>query len=138
MTSIKGWAETLQRADEVPEETRRKGLGIIMSETDRLYTMVEELLDFSRMQNGGLSLHTERLDLGAELGDVLLMMGQRAESEGIRFVFQEPETPCPVFAGQQPDAAGVRQPAGQCAEILSPAAGRSGWRSAPAEELGGG
>ena len=98
LTSIKGWAETLQRADEVPEETRRKGLGIIMEETDRLYTMVEELLDFSRMQNGGLSLHTELLDLGAELGDVLLMMGQRAESEGIRFVFQEPETPCPVFA----------------------------------------
>ena len=61
MTSIKGWAETLQRADEVPEETRRKGLGIIMGETDRLYTMVEELLDFSRMQNGGLSLHTELL-----------------------------------------------------------------------------
>ena len=98
LTSIKGWAETLQRAEEVPQETSKKGLGIITGETDRLYTMVEELLDFSRMQNGGLSLSLELLDLGAELGDVLLMMGQRAQGEGIRFDFTEPETPCPVFA----------------------------------------
>lgn len=98
LTSIKGWTETLQRSGEVSDDTRQKGLRIIMGETDRLYTMVEELLDFSRMQNGGLVLQPELLDLGAELEDVLLMMGQRAEGEGVHFEFNEPEMPCPVSA----------------------------------------
>ena len=96
LTSIKGWTETLARVDDPTDPHYRRGLKIIMSETDRLYLMVEELLDFSRMQNGGLSLSRERLDLGAELEDVLIMMGQRAETEGIRFEFSEPEAPCPV------------------------------------------
>ena len=96
LTSIKGWTETLARVDDPSDPHYQRGLRIIMSETDRLYMMVEELLDFSRMQNGGLSLTLERLDLGAELEDVLLMMGQRAENEKIRFSFTEPDAPCIV------------------------------------------
>ena len=34
------------------DENYRKGLEIINNETGRLYNMVEELLDFSRLQNG--------------------------------------------------------------------------------------
>ncbi len=98
LTSIKGWTETLARVDDPGDESYQKGLRIIMSETDRLYLMVEELLDFSRMQNGGLALTPELLDLGAEAADVLLMVGQRAAGEGIRLEFTEPEQPCPVMA----------------------------------------
>ena len=50
------------------------------------------------MQNGGLALTPELLDLGAEAADVLLMVGQRAAGEGIRLEFTEPEQPCPVMA----------------------------------------
>ena len=96
LTSIKGWTETLAKVDDPSDPYYQRGLGIIMSETDRLYMMVEELLDFSRMQNGGLSLSLARLDLGAELEDVLLMMEQRAKNEKISFDFSEPEAPCPV------------------------------------------
>ena len=40
---------------------------VIISETDRLSLMVEELLDFSRMQSGRLKLIIEKIDLLAEL-----------------------------------------------------------------------
>ncbi len=54
LTSIRGWVETLRTLDDPTDENYRKGLEIINNETGRLYNMVEELLDFSRLQNGRL------------------------------------------------------------------------------------
>ena len=65
LTAIKGWAETLQGgADPGTEE---KGIGVIIRESERLSGLVEELLDFSRLQSGRMRLIAERLDLIAEL-----------------------------------------------------------------------
>lgn len=50
LTAIKGWSETLEAGYD--EETYRKGMKVITHETGRLEGMVEELLDFSRIQNG--------------------------------------------------------------------------------------
>ena len=47
LTSIKGWVETIANIRDPDDENYRKGITIIRSETDRLYNMVEELLDFS-------------------------------------------------------------------------------------------
>lgn len=46
LTSIKGWVETIANIRDPDDENYRKGITIIRSETDRLYDMVEELLDF--------------------------------------------------------------------------------------------
>ena len=56
LTSIRGWVETLRTLDDPSDENYRKGLEIINNETARLYNMVEELLDFSRLQNGRLKM----------------------------------------------------------------------------------
>jgi len=68
LTAIKGWAETMMLDDGSSHETMKKGIGVIVSETERLSQMVEELLDFSRMQNGHFTLHCENIDILAELG----------------------------------------------------------------------
>ncbi|MDE6102229.1 MAG: HAMP domain-containing histidine kinase, partial [Ruminococcus sp.] len=52
LTAIKGWAETLMIDSESNPDTVRKGGGGIVNEAERLSQMVEELLDFSRMQSG--------------------------------------------------------------------------------------
>ncbi len=91
LTSIKGWTETLQRIDDVHDPHYAHGMRIISGETDRLYSMVEELLDFSRMQDKGLELNRTRLDLVAEVGDAVLMVQQRAEQAHIDVAFHEPE-----------------------------------------------
>ena len=72
LTSIRGWVETLEALDDPEDLNYRKGLEIIHSETGRLYSMVEELLDFSRLQNGGIHMECRPLDLVAELTDALL------------------------------------------------------------------
>lgn len=98
LTSIKGWTETLARVDDPADANYQKGLSIITDETDRLYKMVEELLDFSRLQNGRVTLETERLDLVAEVTDALLTVEQRARAEQVVIEFDEPELPYPVMA----------------------------------------
>lgn len=98
LTSIRGWVETLNTLDDPNDENYRKGLAIIHDETDRLYNMVEELLDFSRMQNGGIRMECQSLDLVAELTDAVLFCEARIRREGLVLDYTEPEEMIPVYA----------------------------------------
>ena len=98
LTSIRGWVETLEALDDPGDANYRKGLEIIHSETGRLYSMVEELLDFSRLQNGGIQMDCRPLDLVAELTDALLFCEPRMLQEGLALHYAEPEEMIPVYA----------------------------------------
>ncbi len=91
LTAIKGWAETLMIDGGGSPETMKKGVGVIVSETERLSQMVEELLDFSRMQNGHFTLQNADMDILAELGDAVLIYGDKARREGIQLIYNDPE-----------------------------------------------
>ena len=98
LTSIRGWVETLRTLDDPTDENYRKGLEIINNETARLYNMVEELLDFSRLQNGRLKMECHPLDLVAELTDAVLFCEARIQREGLLLAYAEPEEMIPVYA----------------------------------------
>jgi len=98
LTAIKGWAETISLEDN--PETMKKGMGVILNETDRLYHMVEELLDFSRMQSGHFTLQRQNMDILAELEDALLVYSEKARREKMRIVYNEPEM-LPVIYGDK-------------------------------------
>lgn len=104
LTSIKGWTETISSIRDPEDENYRKGISIIGQETDRLYNMVEELLDFSRLQNG-IRLDCEPLDLVAELTDAALFVEARIRQGGMKLDYEEPEAILPVWA----DANRLRQ-----------------------------
>ncbi len=91
LTAIKGWSETLMTLPEDDSMTMQKGMRVITNETERLSSMVEELLDFSRMQNGRLTLVKTTLDLLAELGDAVLIYTDRAKRDKIELIYNEPE-----------------------------------------------
>ncbi|MBQ4311404.1 MAG: HAMP domain-containing histidine kinase [Oscillospiraceae bacterium] len=90
LTAIKGWAETIGSMPE-DKETVEKGMRVINAETERLSQMVEELLDFSRMQNGRLSLNKTTMDILAELGDAVLIYTEKAKKDDIEIIYNEPE-----------------------------------------------
>ncbi len=90
LTAIKGWAETIEAMPDDTEMTA-KGMRVINSETERLSQMVEDLLDFSRMQNGKFTLERGKVDILAELGDAVLIYTEKAKKEGIELVYSEPE-----------------------------------------------
>ncbi len=91
LTAIKGWAETLMVDGCEDPDTMKKGVGVIVTETERLSQMVEELLDFSRMQNGHFTLMNANMDILAELGDAVLIYSDKARREQIQIIYDEPE-----------------------------------------------
>lgn len=99
LTAIKGWSETLMSLDnsEADQETMSKGLRVIDTETERLSMMVEELLDFSRIQNGKLTLVKTPMDILAELGEAVLIYTERARRDQIKLIYNEPEMVSPIF-----------------------------------------
>ena len=82
LTAIKGWGETIKIAQK-DEELVNKGLDVIVNESERLSDLVEELLDFSRMESGKLSLKTSQIDIVKELTEVLEVFESRSTREGI-------------------------------------------------------
>ena len=59
LTAITGWAETIQSGELKDPGDVRKGMDIIVSEAHRLTNMVEELLEFSRIEDGRFTLSVE-------------------------------------------------------------------------------
>ena len=89
LTAIRGWAETISAEHDAA--IIRKGIRVISNETERLSQMVEELLDFSRMQSGHFSLQFDTMDILAELGEAVLIYAERAKIEDITMTYEEPE-----------------------------------------------
>ena len=96
LTAIKGWAETMQGGG-MDDETFDKGMSVIIRESERLSGIVEELLDFSRMQSGRMSLTMEKIDILAELGEAVYMFSDRARSENKFLLYDEPAMLSPVL-----------------------------------------
>ena len=106
LTAITGWGETLLAAEVMdPEETRR-GMAIILREARRLTGMVEELLEFTRMQDGRFTVNIEMADILSEFEDTVFMYGSRLKQEGIQLEYLDnddeiPEIPCDVSRMRQ-------------------------------------
>lgn len=96
LTAIKGWTETLISMDEGKNEMLQQGLKVIMFESDRLYSLVEDLLDFSRMENGRMSLRIQKIDILAELDEAVYVLRDRAKREGIDLFYSTPDYPAPA------------------------------------------
>lgn len=103
LTAIKGWAETMQLSDKgkLDRRTFDKGMGVIIKESSRLTSIVEELLDFSRIQSGRMILMNEKLDILAEFDETVYMLKERAVKEGKHLLYDEPETVFPVVYGDR-------------------------------------
>ncbi len=71
LTAINGWGETLLADDSGDIRQLRRGIKIILKESRRLTNMVEELLEFSKMEDGRFTLQVEDVDLQAEFEDAI-------------------------------------------------------------------
>ena len=60
LTAIQGWSETILDTSYNDKETINKGMIVISKETSRLADMVEDLLDFSRIQNDRFQLNKDK------------------------------------------------------------------------------
>ena len=83
LTAIKGWVITLDDS-QTDKDTLKMGLNIIEKETDRLVNMVEELLDFSRLSSGKMTLNKKEVSIKAISDYIDVYMSARARRENKR------------------------------------------------------
>ena len=102
LTAINGWVETMEQDVEsgISRAELRRGLGIIQKETARLTNMVEELLDFSRMQDGRFTLRLQPIDLQAEFEDTVFTYRSLFRQDGITLDYDDGGVEeCPIIEG---------------------------------------
>lgn len=85
LTAIKGWGETI-RISQDDDELVNKGLDVIVNESDRLSELVEELLDFSKINSGKLSLNIFQIDIVKELKEVIEAFESRSYRDDIKLI----------------------------------------------------
>jgi signal transduction histidine kinase len=87
LTSIKGWAVTLK--DPMTDtELLHQGLDIISNESDRLKSMVDELLDFSKFVSGKIALEKDWVDIKELFLFLKHNIDDRAKREKKNFVVE--------------------------------------------------
>lgn len=96
LTAINGWGETLLNGE---NENYKKGMAIIVSESKRLTKMVEELLEFSRIEDGRFTLSIEPMDIKAELEDAVYTYQEFFRKEGIILTHCDCEEEFPPMDG---------------------------------------
>ena len=88
LTAINGWAETLLHSEGL-DKLEQRGLSVILRESNHLREMVEELLDFSRIESGRLVINRAQIDIKAELEDTIIMFEQRLEQDKLHVVYTD-------------------------------------------------
>lgn len=87
LTAIRGWGETAKMSVGVDNELVEKGLDVVLSEAERLSGLVEELLDFSRMQNGKLKVEMSPIKTSVVLSSAVNMYVELARKRNIELFF---------------------------------------------------
>ena len=100
LTAINGWGETLLGDTSNDPVQLRRGVGIILKESRRLTNMVEELLQFSRMQDGRFTLEVEPVDIQAEFEDAIFTYRELFRQDGIEVNYDDGDlTEVPIIDG---------------------------------------
>jgi two-component system sensor histidine kinase VicK len=80
LTNIKSYTETVLDSPELPEETRRSFLQVVLNESDRMIRIVKDLLTLSRLDSDKLDLRPRLFDAAAMLRRVYTAMKIDAEN----------------------------------------------------------
>jgi two-component system, OmpR family, phosphate regulon sensor histidine kinase PhoR len=129
LTAIRGFAETLLEGDP-PELLRQQFLGSIRTNTLRMQSLVDDLLDLSRLESGSWTVKLEPLEVGGVARGVwaLLMEGRATpapgfEVEGAGVALADRQALEPIFRNLMDNALRYTPPTGEIRVRIEPGAG---------------
>ncbi|MBP0017252.1 MAG: response regulator [Cyanobacteria bacterium SBLK] len=105
LNGVLGYTQILQRSDRLSEKEKH-GLNIIHQCGSHLLTLINDILDISKIEARKLELHPKAFHLPSFLQSVVEMCHIRAEKKGIQFIYQPPDY---AIAGIQTDEKRLRQ-----------------------------
>ncbi len=89
LTSIRMFSELLGRVGEVDDAKRVEYAGIIDSETGRLTRLINQLLDFSKMERGGKRFKFESLSVESLVSETVENYRHSLEADGGTLIFHQ-------------------------------------------------
>jgi len=95
LTSIRMFAEMLRERRQTNRDTQKKYLDIMVSETERLTRLINNVLDFSRMEKGKKTYDKKIVDAASLCEELLESQRLRLEQNGFKVNFIR--TPGPVY-----------------------------------------
>ncbi|MCL2627457.1 MAG: HAMP domain-containing histidine kinase [Oscillospiraceae bacterium] len=98
LTAITGWGETLIYTEGLDNESKR-GIDIMLKEARRLTKMVEEMLEFTRIEDGRFTLNIEQIDISAELEDAIFAFRELLHQDEISFDYHNDIYDIPNISG---------------------------------------
>ena len=98
LTAITGWGETLTYNENMDIESKR-GIAIILKEARRLTKMVEEMLEFTRIEDGRFTLNIEMIDIAAELEDAIFTFRELLHKDELEFDYYSDMDEAPLIPG---------------------------------------
>jgi two-component system, OmpR family, phosphate regulon sensor histidine kinase PhoR len=84
VTSIKGFSETLIDGAMNNPDTLEAFLSIINKESNRMQSLIQDLLDFSKIEQQEFKLNIQNFDLYELIKEVIMMLNKKAKSKDIR------------------------------------------------------
>lgn len=97
LTAIRGWGETAKLSVGSDDSLVLRGLDVVLGEAERLSGLVEDLLDFSRMQNGRLTVNPVPVDISESLEAAVDMYVELARQQGIEISYTPSALPAVVL-----------------------------------------
>lgn len=84
LTLISGYAEAMR---DLPDENNSENAQIIVDETKRLTTLVNDVMDISKLQTGNISIHRQSYNVTASLANSINRMNKMMELDGYQISF---------------------------------------------------
>ena len=101
LTNVRSYAETLRDAEgDIPVETSNSFLDIIITETDRMTHIVQDLLTLSRLDAGNAELVLSRFPFGDAIESVTRANALAAKQHGHTLTYTPPES-LPLIVGDR-------------------------------------
>ena len=91
LTSIRAFTEILLDTPDVEVEQRKKFLGIITKEAERLTRRINQVLDLAKIESGKAEWIESRVDMREVISDTLAAMGQLFKEKAIEVEARLPE-----------------------------------------------
>jgi len=98
LTSIRAFSEMLFDDPEIELAERRKFLGIIVAETERLTRLIDQVLDLAKIESGNAEWHSGKVDLREVVVQATEAMEQLFKERGISLELKLPAQVAPVVA----------------------------------------
>ncbi len=92
LTMIKAYTEMIRDISYTDKEKQKEHLNIIISETDRLTLLVNDILDISKLQSKNNTLNAEKYDLAVEINSLVKNYQIIKETEDYNFIVEMPKT----------------------------------------------